>query len=448
MNSLKERIAELEGTTSRRLDIAARASIIPSVDIAEREDQSVLRTQRFREFDASRLRPWKYHNRHRSWLDRDEQRELEASIRASGQHTLGLVRAVTEEPDIDAEIVFGYRRAQACLAVEVPFRARVVPADTPDTTCMQLMHSENAQSEDVSELENARVYRQLLADGIYPTQSALAQSLGVSQAYVSRLVAAASIYDHEWLLPVIEPVLPTISVRMAAALVAALQDPARQASIRGAARRVVEEGRPLPAVALMKALLGARARAEARRRREVLRKRGRRTVAVLESGADGTLTVQVKAHEQTPAERDALVGRIAHALDTRLGGAPPGGRDERDARRPSMQTLEACTAMFAHDVADVLSLSWPEYLRMPQEAQRPWLTGVISACGISVMQAAKRRDLDLGAWRRASSTRKDMAAALGERLRALHAQRETEKADPAGDRLKQQLTAIVSEIVR
>ena len=95
--------------------------------------------------------------------------------------------------DIDGEIVFGFRRAQACLAVGVPFRARVVPADTPDTNCMQLMHSENAQSEDVSELENARVYGRLLADGIYPTQTALAQSLGISQAYVSRLVAAASI---------------------------------------------------------------------------------------------------------------------------------------------------------------------------------------------------------------------------------------------------------------
>ena len=232
MSSLKERIAEVEGAGNRRAGAPARAPIIPSIDIAEDGDRSVLRTQRFREFDASRLRPWKYHNRHRSWLDRGEQRALEASIRASGQHTLGLVRAVAGEPDVDAEIVFGYRRAQACLAVGIPFRARVVPADTPYTTCMQLMHSENAQSEDVSELENARVYRQLLADGVYPTQTALAQSLGVSQAYVSRLVAAASIYDHEWLLPVIEPVLSDVSVRMAAGLVAALQDPARQEPIR------------------------------------------------------------------------------------------------------------------------------------------------------------------------------------------------------------------------
>ena len=249
MSSLKERMAKVEGAGSRRSGAVARASLIPSVDIAESGDRSVLRTQRFREFDASRLRPWKYHNRHQFWLERDEQRALEASIRANGQHTLGLVRAVVGESDIDGEIVFGYRRAQACLAVGVSFRAGVVSADTPDTTCMQLMHSENAQSEDVSELENARVYGRLLVDGIYPTQTALAQSLGISQAYVSRLVAAASIYDHDWLMLVIEPLLPDVSVRMAAGLVSALQDPptpkddpCRSASNRGRAAAALGPG--------------------------------------------------------------------------------------------------------------------------------------------------------------------------------------------------------------
>ena len=447
MSSLKERIAELEGPASRRLDVAARASIIPSVDIAEGGDRSVLRTQRFREFDASRLRPWKYHNRHRSWLDRDEQHTLEASIRASGQHTLGLVRAVAGEPDIDAEIVFGYRRAQACLVVGAPFRARVVPADTPDTTCMQLMHSENAQSENVSELENARVYRRLLADGIYPTQTALARSLGVSQAYVSRLMAAASIYDHEWLLSVIEPVLPDVSVRMAAELVAALQDPARQEPLRRAVRQAVEGGRQLPASALTKALLGARSQSGAEKRREVLRKRGRRTVAVLKSDAEGTLTVQVKAHEQTPAEREALVGRIAHALDVRLGGEPPHVHNEREGWGPGARTLEAYIAMFVHDVASVLSMSWHDYPHMAKEAQRPWLVGVLSSCGASVTLAARRQDRDLEAWGRVLSRREDMAASLCTQLRTLHTQREAEETDATEDRLMQQLSAIMSEIV-
>ena len=132
-----------------------------------------------------------------------------------------------------------------------------------------------------------------------PTQTTLAQSLGVSQAYVSRLMAAASIYDHEWLMPVIEPVLPEVSVRMAAGLVSALQDPERQKTIRRAVRRIVQDERQLPLPALMKALLNARPRTRARRHREVLRKRGRSTVALLESDTEGNLTVQVKAHEQT-----------------------------------------------------------------------------------------------------------------------------------------------------
>ena len=45
-------------------------------------------------------------------------------------------------------------------------------------------------------------------------------------------------YDHDWLLPVIEPLLPDVSVRMAAGLVSALQDPQRQKTIR--AMRCVE----------------------------------------------------------------------------------------------------------------------------------------------------------------------------------------------------------------
>ena len=426
MSSLKERMAEMEGAGSRRSGFAARASVIPSVDIAEGGDRSVLRTQRFREFDASRLRPWKYHNRHRSWLDRDEQRALEASIRVSGQHTLGLVRAVAGEADIDGETVFGYRRAQACLAVGAPFQARVVPADAPDTLCMQLMHSENAQSEDVSELENARVYRRLLTDGVYPTQTTLARSLGVSQAYVSRLAAAASIYDHEWLLPVIEPMLPEISVRMAAALVSVLQDPERQQTIRRAVRRIVEDDRQLSAPALMKTLLDARPRSRAERRRTVLCKRGRSAVAVLESDAQGNLLVQVKAHEQTPAEREDLVIRIARALDAQLGAEPARAHDAWKNWRPRARTLEACIEMFVHNVADVLSVSWHDYRQMTQAMQRSWLAGVISSCGCSAMLAAGKQSPDLKAWQRMSLRRDDMVASLWGQLHALQTQTETE----------------------
>ena len=450
MGSLKERMAEVEGGGSRRSSAPARAAIIPSVDIAEGGDRSVLRTQRFREFDPSRLRPWRYHNRHRSWLDRDEQRALEASIRANGQHTLGLVRTVVGEPDRDGEIVFGFRRAQACRAVGVAFRARIVPADMPDTTCMQLMHSENAQSEDVSELENARVYRRLLADGIYPTQTTLAESLGVSQAYVSRLVAAASVYEHEWLLPVMEPVLPDVSVRMAAGLVAALQDPGRQEAIRRAARRLSEDGRALPAPALMQALLGARPRAGGGRHREVLRKRGRSTVALLEADAKGNVTVLVKAHEQTRADREDLVDSIAHALDVQLGGEPARAHDDWKDWRPRAQTLETCVEMFVRDVAHVLSACWCDYWQMTKATQRSWLAGVISSCGWSVTLAGGRQDLDLAPWRGFLSRprREDMAMALWRQLRAVQAQGEAEGGGTTVDGLMRRLIEVVSGVVR
>ena len=83
----------------------------------------------------------------------------------------------------------------------------------------------------------------------------------------------------------------------------------------------------------------------------MLRKRGKHAVALLESDAEGNLTVQVKAHEQTPADREDLVGSIAHALDVRLGGAPERARDDWRHWKQKARTLEMCVEMFAHNVA-------------------------------------------------------------------------------------------------
>ena len=135
----------------------------------------------------------------------------------------------------------------------------------------------------------------------------------------------------------------------------------------------------------------------------MLRKRGRHAVALLESDAEGNLTVQVKAHEQTPADREDLVGSIAYALDVRLGGELARARDDWKDLRPRAETLEACVEMFIRNVAEVLSISWHDYQQMAKEVQQPWLAGVISSCGCSVMLAAGSQKLDLDEWRCAFS---------------------------------------------
>ena len=103
--------------------------------------------------------------------------------------------------------------------------------------------------------------------------------------------------------------------------------------------------------------------------------------------------------------------------------------------------------MFIHGVADVLRMSWHDYQHMANEAQRPWLEGVISSCGASVTLAATRQDRNLDAWTSVLPRRDVIAASLWKQLRTLRTQREAEEADATGDWLTQQLITIVSETV-
>ncbi len=325
MKGLKERLAEQEakqGETplERPAPRAITQPAIPTVDVGiNGANMGVLKKQPFREFDVARTRPWKYHNRNPAWLLRPEQRSLEESIRKHGQLELGLVRTVEGVPGVDAEIVYGYRRSEACRTLSKKFRARVLPADTSDTECMALMHVENKESHDVSELEDARVYQRLLEDRVYANQTEIAKSLNVSQVYVSRLLSTTPIFEYDWLLAVIEPVIVDMSVRTASTLAAGLKDPQTQRAMRNAARRISDSGQIIAANQLITELIGTSGgKRKTKSEKVVLRKKGRSNVAVLTHDASGNLDLSIVAHQQTPEEREALIERIAAALKEHL----------------------------------------------------------------------------------------------------------------------------------
>jgi ParB/RepB/Spo0J family partition protein len=318
--SLSERLAEQESKAKEKPTETRNTPAIPTVDVHTHGTQlGVMKTDRFTEFDVSRLRQWKYHNRSPGWLERDEQRLLIESIRKHGQHTLGLVRRVEEEPGIDGEIIFGYRRSQACLANGLPFKAKVVSMDTPDTECMELMHTENAESEDVSELENAVIYSRLLADGVYQNQRALAAALNVSQPYIHRLMSTTAVFEYDWLTPVLMPLLPDVSVRTASTLAAGLKDPQVQRSMREAARRIVQEGIEVTASTLQRELIPpTKGRRQRKKQRDVLRKVGRNNVVLMEHDDLGNVSLTVQPFEQSESERAQLLTDIMEALDQRI----------------------------------------------------------------------------------------------------------------------------------
>ena len=107
-----------------------------------------------------------------------------------------------------------------------------------------------------------------------------------------------------------------------------------------------------------------------------------------------------------------------------------------------------CVEMFAHDVSNVLEISWCDYQQMPKEVQRPWLAGVVNSCGFSVTLAAGRQELDLEAWTRLFSRREDITVSLWKQLRSLQMERATEWADGTEDDLMRRLTEIVSRAMR
>ena len=325
MKGLKERLAEQEAKqaetqTERPAPQAVATPAIPTVDVGiHGTNMGVLKKQPFREFDVARTRPWKYHNRNPAWLKRPEQRSLEESVREHGQLELGLVRTVEGVSGVDAEIVYGYRRSEACRSLSKKFRARVLPADTTDTECMALMHVENKESHDVSELEDARVYQRLLEDRVYANQTEIANSLNVSQVYVSRLLSTTPIFEYDWLLAVFEPVIVDMSVRTASTLAAGLKDPQTQRAMRNAARRISDSGQIIAANQLINELIGSTGgKRKTKSEKLVLRKKGRSNVAVVTHDGNGNLDLSVLAHEQSPEERDALIEGIAATLKEHL----------------------------------------------------------------------------------------------------------------------------------
>jgi len=116
-------------------------------------------------------RPWRFHNRSDAWLVPAHQASLVESIGIDGQQQPGLVRELKAGAEKQYEIIFGMRRCAACKTAEKPFVARVLPADTPEQVCARLMHIENEERANVSDLERARHYRDLMAGGVFASQA-------------------------------------------------------------------------------------------------------------------------------------------------------------------------------------------------------------------------------------------------------------------------------------
>jgi ParB family chromosome partitioning protein len=142
--------------------------------------------------DPKRCRPWKFHNRTDAWYTRERCQDLIDSIAKDGQLEPALARKVVGESGYDFELIFGMRRRFACEAIGQKLKIRVVEAD--DARAAVLMHVENADRQDITPMERAISFQLQVEAKVFPTQTALAEALGVSKGQVAKMIKAAGLF--------------------------------------------------------------------------------------------------------------------------------------------------------------------------------------------------------------------------------------------------------------
>ena len=303
-------------------------------------------------FEPNDVRPWRFHNRSQSGMDDPALDALAASIRRDGQQQLGLARRLPAGDTHAVEAIFGVRRLEACRRAGVRWRAEVRDASFPDAQCAALMHDENEWTEGVSPLENALQWQAMLKAGVFPSQSALADHIGCHRGTVSRAIrTVAVLFGESWLERLVHPVMHEFTGRSADRLADALVD----ANSRRRAKRRAAKLLPgtVAAHALYPALVGDARRNDARETLYVRRRgrgRGGTITAKIERDGEGGFSVNVRPHEQTPAELAELAEQVnallaietAPAARVRLGRLLTTSLSAEEVRNSDQAWLEGC----------------------------------------------------------------------------------------------------------
>lgn len=303
-------------------------------------------------FEPDQVRPWQYHNRAGSGMDDESLDALATSIRRDGQQQLGLARRLPPGDTHLVEAIFGVRRLEACRRADVPWRAEVRDASTPDSVCAVLMHGENEWSEGVSPLENAAQWKAMLDAGVFSNQSALAVDLGCHRGTVSRAIrTVTALFDEEWLERLVRPVMHEFTQRSADRLADACADTTQRRRARRRARDLVPG--LVPAQGLYEALFG-KDRPTRARETVFLRRRGRAgggvITAKIERDGIGGFNVAVRPHEQSLADLAELAEQIeallsaetSAAAGVRLGRRLVASLTADEAKSADRSWLEGC----------------------------------------------------------------------------------------------------------
>jgi ParB family chromosome partitioning protein len=151
--------------------------------------------------DPKRVRATEFINRdERAFLESDPKFiELKESLRANGQEQPIRVRPLSGDPIADFEIVSGHRRYRAALALDCELEGGFQLLALLDATASESrdlvlkMYRENEERADLSAFEKGSMFRQWLANEVFPEQAALAAAIGVSDATVTKYLQIAEL---------------------------------------------------------------------------------------------------------------------------------------------------------------------------------------------------------------------------------------------------------------
>jgi ParB family chromosome partitioning protein len=151
--------------------------------------------------DPKRVRATEFINRHeRAFLESDPKFiELKNSLRVNGQEHPIRVRALSDDPAADFEIVSGHRRHRAALALDAeleggfPILALTDGKASESRDLVLKMYRENEERADLSAYEKGSMFQQWLANGVFAEQGELAAAIGVSDATVTKYLQIAEL---------------------------------------------------------------------------------------------------------------------------------------------------------------------------------------------------------------------------------------------------------------
>ncbi|MDG1285981.1 MAG: ParB/RepB/Spo0J family partition protein [Rickettsiales bacterium] len=142
--------------------------------------------------DVHKIRSGKYQPR--KSFEEGELGELAASIAQNGVMQPIVVRPVEAEGDVAYEIIAGERRWRASKRIGLDSVPAIIRVMT-DQQALELALVENIQREDLSGLEEAAGYQQLIEEFNY-TQEQLAGAVGKSRSHIANLLRLLSLPDE------------------------------------------------------------------------------------------------------------------------------------------------------------------------------------------------------------------------------------------------------------